>query len=838
MMSDVGIVLSYHPQDSHFAMKLAANLRLAGVRLWVDVLSASEELSVEQAIEQSQAVIVVLSPSFSQALLPATKLDGMNIFPVVCRDLTTWPEGIRRDFAIDFDEWYLADRFELHLKELVRKLDLQLEGVTNQNVSDEQKYLYRLLADLSDVGAYVPLAAHAEPVEDDESLQDGKLVLSVGDSLVERIARNAEMAESMVTSEEGGLIPLASVQAMYRYTKAFVIVGRSGAGKSATLQYLALQAIKERLADANALLPVWADLARWKDGGKFFRFLDDVTGINLQSYFDGQNIALFLDHLEHAGGRNGAWLSKYLEKPDAPDTFVVTADAGIYGDELELPIVSLDLLSESRFEQWQDKQAFTESTRLKTENLRGIVQLPFFFDLMIRSGLRETPRNQSELFQHYLNHCVVDEATRQLLVQRLSRLAVAVIDDDEPLDFDAAWAMQKLGSNKQRGLLRRRGADEEGQRILNLALKYQLLLQNDDKVRFRHVLLHSYFAAQALLAQGVGGMLRAPEFDDQRRVATKWDDAIIMAGQLSEKPDEMILDISTRDPILASICLRSGVNVNDDTRASVRETLIKRLEENDWRSTRAMVQALRHLGETELVELMIENLAYGDLYERKVAASVLGEVGHPAAAPILAAALLDETMRTDAQKALIRIGKPCAKEVIPLLKVSESDRWETRAAAAQILRAIGATEAAPYLAGALYDPEHEVRWSIANALSEFGEVAVPLLIDVLHDDDALNDTDILQAAASALVWMNQDEALGELMGVLRDVVAIRRAVVATVLGQSENPIVVPALIDALSDTASVEFEDEVVSIDELAAESLEQIGTPEALEAVQKWEES
>lgn len=834
-MSNSGLLISYHPDDAYFASKLATNLRLGGLGIWIDVLHSIDTEDLSTVAQEAPAIVPILSPSYRARVLPAINLDANKVFPVVAQDLETWPEGVRRDLAVDFDGWEAPERFELHLKELIRVLDLHSDGLAKAPVNDRESYLYRLFERLSHAFGHVPLAAHAEPV-DEEAEAGGDIVLSVGDSLVDRIARNAEMVQALTESDIEGLIQLKQVADMHRYTDAYVIAGVQGAGKTASLQHLTMQALRKSLKDAAAPLPVYADLARWKDGAKFLRFLDDEAGIALKPYFEKGNVALFLDHLEETTRRNWQSLSQWLEKPEAPDTVIVAVDAELYGDELELPIVSLDLLSDEQAEQWQTLRHIPEAERLQPDNLSKLARLPFYFNALLGSEQQVMPRGGGAILAAYVDALISRLPTVETILPRLSRLAVAVIDDEEAIDFDYQWAVHKLG-DRQRGILRRRGTDETGENAMHMALRSQILIRSADTVRFSHPLLHSYFAALALIEQGVGNMLRTPEFDAQRRLPGKWDQAVMMATQFVNSADQLVLDVADKDPVLASLCILHGAPIQDETLKTVRKLLIGRLEQNDWRFTRAIVSALRRIGENELVELMIENLAYGDVYQRRVAAGVLGEVGHVAAVPVLVETLADESLRTDAQQALIKIGSPAAKDVIPFLSEEAAPRWETRAAAAQILRAIDAIEALPYLAGALYDPEYEVRWSVANAISEMGAEAVPLLMDVLHDDDALQNEDTLRAAATAIIWMNDPGGLEELAGVLKDVMPLRRAVVAEALGQAENPSVVPALIATLTDTAIIEISEEQTRIDVLAAESLEQIGTPEALAAVDEWEQ-
>jgi HEAT repeat protein len=121
-----------------------------------------------------------------------------------------------------------------------------------------------------------------------------------------------------------------------------------------------------------------------------------------------------------------------------------------------------------------------------------------------------------------------------------------------------------------------------------------------------------------------------------------------------------------------------------------------------------------------------------------------------------------------------------------------------------------------------YSSAEEERRLAAALLGEIGKAAqsaVPVLLDVLHDDSR----PVRVNTAWALGQIGDDTAVPGLIDALRDQERDVRKAAATALGQIRNADAVPALINALHDRES--------SVRQATAEALKRIGTPEALSA-------
>ncbi|MBZ0298291.1 MAG: HEAT repeat domain-containing protein [Anaerolineae bacterium] len=188
-------------------------------------------------------------------------------------------------------------------------------------------------------------------------------------------------------------------------------------------------------------------------------------------------------------------------------------------------------------------------------------------------------------------------------------------------------------------------------------------------------------------------------------------------------------------------------------------------------------------------------------------------------------ALKDENhhARENAAIALGRIGD--ARAVAPLVVALKDKNGDVRSSAASALGGIRDTRTIEPLIDALKDADWTVRSSAAYALGEIRDVrAVEPLITALKDED----DDVRRSAADALGEIADMRAVEPLIAALKDSNEVIRHSAVNALTYIEDVRIVEPPIAAL--------EDEYEYIRSDAADALEQIGTPEALAAVKKWQ--
>ena len=171
----------------------------------------------------------------------------------------------------------------------------------------------------------------------------------------------------------------------------------------------------------------------------------------------------------------------------------------------------------------------------------------------------------------------------------------------------------------------------------------------------------------------------------------------------------------------------------------------------------------------------------------------LGEIKGAKAVPLLIEALGNEALKTEAMRALKKIGKPAVPKLVKALGAQEP---KMRRRAAEILGNIRDQKAAPALADALNDRDAVVRRKAAEALGKVCDSKEARGLVKARNDA---DPSVRRKAAEALERMRGKTAVQRLMKALGDEKAPVREKAAEALGRLRERGAVPQLIKALDD---------------------------------------
>ncbi|MCY3934566.1 MAG: HEAT repeat domain-containing protein [Chloroflexi bacterium] len=901
------IFLSYRSVEAEFALRLAADLKNAGVQLWMDRLDIQPGDDWNRALVQSlntcSGLIAVLSPAYvnsdycKRELARAGRM-RRQIFPVLLQPIaeTDWPLEIERLQQIDFTAWQDEEQYYERLKELLWVLHKRASEQTGSAPGHETRYLNTLIAELEarqGVISYVELAGYSsETVEQrpqPASLDSQQLAVNYTvDPLRARENGAAQPPENATQATVDPATPRDSRDALSSIREAtekyprFVLIGPHGSGKTTTLQRLALEAARARLAAPHlAPLPLLLPLASWEVDLPFVDFLrshwlfeDDL----FRSLQHGRTL-LYLDGLNEMGATSAARaaeLRDWLQSPQAPERVILTCRANDYHAalDLNLPILHAEPMDDARVRQFvigQLGDVLGERFLRKLEpansdaastppnrhsSLSRMAHNPFLLQAMLTvhsaAPSNNLPQHRGALLQQLVDVLWERDGARQTpgwrpqeeMLTPFARLAFAMIDEDLPQEIPATRALEHLGDA----------------RLLPVGAAAQLLEVRSSRVRFRHQLIQEYFAARGLEAAGLPTRLRYPEWDESgQRVARKWDAVMIVLCGLATQADPTIQTIASVDPFLAERCLQTGIQLSDAARNATIEALQEFLTSEVNAARLAAAQALGRLAHEGAIQPLITGLRDRDWAVRLSASEALHRIQQPAL-PGLIDALRDwdHVMSEAAGTALRQIGEPA---VSGLLEALRDEDWRVRRGAAWALGELADAAAVPGLVAALADEDCLVRRAVAVALGWIRDpAAVPELLRALYDDDWRVRT----AAAEALGWLGSPAVAGlldivnrppsadtremrrlalEALGVTRDARALTpllyllvredepslRAAAANALGNLADPRAAPYLIRALTDERLLPAENERVC--DYAAEAL--AAFPQSIEANQ-----
>src|SRR5262245_29221849 len=174
MTDGAHIFLSYYSGEADFALRLAADLKNAGVRLWVDRLDGIAvgddwRRAIEQAVDGCAAIIAVLSPDYVASAYCRNELARADelkrpIFPVRLRPIPVqdWPIELQRTQYADFQNWLDEPNYQQQFAKLLKGLREHAAAQIGPIPGAEARYLTSLIAELEarkGVLEYVELSA-------------------------------------------------------------------------------------------------------------------------------------------------------------------------------------------------------------------------------------------------------------------------------------------------------------------------------------------------------------------------------------------------------------------------------------------------------------------------------------------------------------------------------------------------------------------------------------------------------------------------------------------------------------------------------------------------------
>ena len=153
------IFVSYRSVDAEFALKVAVDLKNAGVRLWMDRLDIKPgddwRRALQKGIQHSAAILSVLTPRYigspyCQRELARAERMKTPIIPLLVENITdeNWPIEIERHQYLDFTEWLDVRAYDDSLKRLVDHLTNEYDDLIQEAPKPSERYLNTLVAEL------------------------------------------------------------------------------------------------------------------------------------------------------------------------------------------------------------------------------------------------------------------------------------------------------------------------------------------------------------------------------------------------------------------------------------------------------------------------------------------------------------------------------------------------------------------------------------------------------------------------------------------------------------------------------------------------------------------
>ncbi len=731
------IYLSYSKYETEFALKLATDLKNAGVNIWCDRLriTAGDDLlpTLKSALNSANTVICVVSGNYLNAQYARHEWEHARkkqktLLPIVAANMDgiTAPRELGLHRAIDFSGWRDESLYQAALTRLLRLFGTIPEGflpahedvyLNNLIGSLERRMAIQETIDPPDQTNSQTARARLRPLSTLEQVW-GKL----GDV---RVLRGGEGLQ------DGALLTLKQA---VRMSGRFAITGGPGCGKSTVLQRLALDAAYayRALPDENPL-PLLIDLADYPGDMSLNECIESAWPLDNDVWEAIQQgkAALYIDEFDAlaVNSPRAKALQELLDGDYSPNTLVVGTNAV---PSAALPTCELLSLSDADIRRYVEAHLGSSAKPLLDQlfareqaadggetNLLRMARIPALltgFIFLYRSSPQNTlPASLGALYKRLLPsmwvwwrlaQAPIAVAYREL-VPSLEKLALAMFDEGV-----AAMTLDDAGM-----LL-----FDPSVLALRSASAMNVVEVRQGKVRFVHRLLRDFYASLRLTPLDISVRLQRPQFTaDGLRVAGKWDIPLYMMSGFMPASDALVRAVAEIDPYLAAECVDFGAHVTPNVIEQVVENLLNDVDEPEKHA--AIQRSLQLLTIPAVLPAILERLQSRSVALRSAAAWAVKELNVPLPTTLVKA-LKNWDWTPNERIAEIFCNTPSREETIAaLINMLGDSEPSHRRGAAWALGVIGDRAAIPGLQAAVADSDSAVKDMAAKALKELEALA-------------------------------------------------------------------------------------------------------------------
>ncbi len=815
--------ISYSHFESDFALKLAADLKNAGITVWMDRLEEGIQVGdswaivLERAINNSSGLIAILSPEYVKSRYCRNELaraDTLHcpILPILLQRIpqTSWPIEIQRTQYLSFEHWRDEKQYQATFAQFLERLS-EFDFYNTSDVPDaESRYLNSLIAELEarkGVLEYVTLSGQVEHQEEQEERPNPyQQEWATGFSLL-----FTQTATTVTMKPEVVRHYITDVQTVIGQYPKMVLVGTAGAGKTTTMRRMALTIARQRQVNPRSYpLPLVLYLPSWKSHETIEDFIRSHWPFQTDAIYALQHgeVYLFLDGLNEMGAasaQNAAKLRSWLQSPHAPKQILITSRADDYTGELDmgLPVARLEEMSDEHISQFvynylgnraddflsqilpiqnnetpekADDFATAERQLLKlARNPYLLTALIFVYDNI---GMGQLPRNTGALSRGLVNALWERERQRNTsgwvdavsMERNFSKLAFAMIADNMPIDVSQQYAISKIDT---RGLL-------------HAGFQAHFVEARGEQIRFYHQLIQEYFAAVEMQQLGYAQYIQPIMFVLGRRTASKWDQVVIALCGIVLDASEIVAFTAERDPYLAVQCIISGAHVEKAIVEQVVMRVLALMNDTNARIRKLGEQCMTSLG-VNAVSALLRSLDSSSIPHTTIYRAVQ-LIDTNTALP----RLLEHIHEPGAIERLAQIRSPVAHTI--LIELFRRTKGEM---AQKLARILDSRHWKPET------DEERVRLYVLTRnwmqLSNLGDVAIPALLEIMRDDNPANYRDSTWAMV-ILANMQDTAVIPALIECLHEPKAERRQSAIRALAEISDARATEGLIQTLNDS--------------------------------------
>ncbi|MCY3573140.1 MAG: HEAT repeat domain-containing protein [Chloroflexi bacterium] len=601
MATDGAIYLSYHNKDIDRAFRLAMLLLRCYRRVWLDRFEVAPgenwHAGIRQARDAAAGAVAVVSDSYLQSPLCQAEFAafterGLPVTAVIARDFST---GNITDYQftdwIDFRRWF-SDPREQNIEELLNRVpqagDMPEPG---QRLDYLRGFIHQLELSLANMPTAWAALRNADAAG--------------GSDIRPRNGQFGLLRDWAFTGHKSGAeLPVSDLAQWAQTEPQFVLRGAPGSGKTVFAQLLALEQAHVALRDEAAPLPIWLDLALWRED---LETLDAFVESQWQlltywrHWLEERASLLLLDNYSELQAQRPEQAQAVREWIDAsPRHRFIVLSRGYAGDEPKLPTLEIG--------------AITTALAQKFARRHLPVGQQYDFRQLLRQKSEQVAARQVDYLSLGIELLAADRALAHSQWSKDPSPALVALRLQQEPDAagglgalqllrglqSLAWSMMLAESHR---FIPRAAAEREAKdpRVVPAAVALGFLGDYGGWLCFQPEALQFYLAAEPLKHDGLLKFIKAPEFtDDGEWLPRKWDKLalLIITGLAEESREQALLRISAVDPYLAMMALQGAKPISTPIRQVLLERLLQLCAERPA-ARRAFRQALAGLPDAD-----------------------------------------------------------------------------------------------------------------------------------------------------------------------------------------------------------------------------------------------
>lgn len=787
--------ISYRSTEIEFALRLAADLKNAGIKLWMDRLDIKPgddwRQAIQMAIDESAATLAILSPDYVQSNYCRRELartDRLHnpILPILITPLSgeAWPLEAEREQYVDFTQRHDPATYQQQLKVLISHIQTRFQEQIENQPDPETRYLMRFIAQI-ETSLWQKAANETIELTRDTRANQQEMVENLFKKTI-----TAFLGKHAHFSKIDDPAPYALIANLVKNFRRLAIIGEGGTGKTVLLEYMALQAAYARRHKVIEGIPLLIPLHDWHNNISFKDFLRQTWTASTDLHYETvqKNLLVYVDSLESHPDKIESF-QRMLAHSDDISHLVIACRADTYQRLIpsHFPMITIEGMEApeiAAFVKHHLPETAAEAllqVLFQTEfDLHTLAHNRLFLDMII------TIWQQADLQKPQPAQIVEDLITRlwKREYERHEWMSIAFADLENAL-ARLALAMLKNGDSPYPKAKVSEIIDHD--LILQICQEMSLLRSDDnDGISFTAPIFQTYFIAN--YDRLTGAEIAALGKNDNER--EKWADRLV---KLTEQPDKMLVKISIENPVLALKCLSNDLAIQEETLEQIFQHWLTHLTAKKFNRQDIDPHLLERIAPLSFCRVILALMRESPWEIRCAAHSILRL---SSALPLIDLTQtldqLDEGLHDVAAEVFQGLGDMVMPSLIHLL----SDKNPlVRCRAAWALGELRDAAGAPVLVEALHDSDQGVVIEAAFSLGVIADPATyPFLVDLL----ARSSQAIQQTAFQILAWIGEP-ALPALQKGLKKRRLNTRLAVVQLLSYIHSPEADEALLQASYD---------------------------------------